>query len=751
MSKILIIDDEEDSRIMLSEILESEGHEVIEARDGREGLEEIRRSRPDMVFLDMRMPEMDGLQVLEVLRSEKNEELRTTPVIVLTGLDSSHQVIDSLEEGANDYITKPFNVEELLARLGVQLRVQKLEREIRESERRYRTMFERSADPMVLLDESGKILQANQAAALLLDSSPEKLTSIPVQELVTTSGSAEFEAALVGAFEGSKIPIFESHLVPLKGNPLPVDIDLHTIEIQNRRNLLLHIRDIRWRKATQVWSNMVFEFIGDAIFITDGRGIILLASRSAADMTRYSQNEIVGLDIAKLHPEETIRQWKEQYFSNLREGHSMVYEGELRKKDGNKIPVEWVLALFLVDGEEFLIGVARDLTERKLLEEQLRQTQKMKAIGQLAGGIAHEFNNLLQVILGYSELLRNRPSVEEPIRGEVAEIQKAGERAASLTQRLLAFSRRQVLMPTMLDFNAVVTRMDAMLRRLIGDQIQMITELPQGLERVKADPGQIEEVILNLVVNARDAMPEGGKLTIGTENVKLGDDYCRDHPEIQPGSYVMLTVKDTGTGMDDRTLSRLFEPFFTTKQPGEGPGLGLAAVHGVLAQSGGSISVSSQLGKGSTFNVYLPAVEEAPTVEVQPEVLLSELPTGEETVLVVEDEDMIRDMVQRALTICGYSVLEATSGEDALQVNEQHDGRVHLVISDVMMPQMNGRELAERLEPLQPGVKVLYISGYTNDEVVRQGVLDESMAFLQKPFGLENLARTVREILDEND
>ena len=279
----------------------------------------------------------------------------------------------------------------------------------------------------------------------------------------------------------------------------------------------------------------------------------------------------------------------------------------------------------------------------------------------------------------------------------------------------------------------------------------MITELPQGLERVKADPGQIEEVILNLVVNARDAMPEGGKLTIGTENVKLGDDYCRDHPEIQPGSYVMLTVKDTGTGMDDRTLSRLFEPFFTTKQPGEGPGLGLAAVHGVLAQSGGSISVSSQLGKGSTFNMYLPAVEEAPTVEIQPEVLLSELPTGEETVLVVEDEDMIRDMVQRALTICGYSVLEATSGEEALRVNEQHDGRVHLIISDVMMPQMNGRELAERLEPLQPGVKVLYISGYTNDEVVRQGVLDENMAFLQKPFGLENLARTVREILDEND
>ena len=746
MANIVIIDDESDVREILAETLAFYGHQVLQATGGEEGLEVVRRAHPDLVFLDLRMPGMNGYQVLEALR--KDEATRGVPVILLTALNDSHSMVEGFRKGANDYMTKPFNADELLARVDVQLRIKRLEREVRESEARYRALFERSADPMVLLDEAGLIAQANDAAVALVGAGPERLLGACILDLISLSGRPEFESAVFGAFEGSQIPIFESRLVLLEGRPLPVDVDLHPIDVGGRRHLLLHLRDMRWRRATHAWSEMILRYIGDAIFITEGRGIILLASHSAADLTGYPREEIIGLDISRLHPPEVAHQWQEEILPDLREGEPRAYEGLLRQKDGRTICVEWAIALFFVDGENYLIGVARDLTDRKQLEEQLRQAQKMQAVGQLAGGIAHDFNNLLQVVTGYCELLLANLSPDDLFRRQVGEIKKAGDRAASLTRQLLAFSRRQVLQPEVLDLNEVVLNMEQALRRLLGERIDLVTILRPGLEYVKADPVQLEQVVLNLTVNARDAMPGGGRLTIETEDVALDEAYASEHPSVQPGPYVMLSVVDTGIGMDAEALSHLFEPFFTTKEQGRGTGLGLATVYGIVTQSGGHIAVDSEPGRGSTFRLYLPRFVEEVQV-APPGGAIAGLPGGSETILLVEDEDAVRDLVCRMLQLFGYNVVEASHGEDALRVSERFEGPIHLMVTDVMMPQMTGGELAERMKPVRSDMRVLYVSGYTDDEIVRQGVLEADMAFLQKPFAPDALARKVREVLDE--
>ncbi|MBZ5671215.1 MAG: PAS domain S-box protein [Acidobacteriia bacterium] len=390
-------------------------------------------------------------------------------------------------------------------------------------------------------------------------------------------------------------------------------------------------------------------------------------------------------------------------------------------------------------------GVSRDVTERKSMEGQLRQTAKIEAIGRLAGGVAHDFNNLLTIISGYGQLLQERLSPEA--LGPVEEILKASDRAATLTRQLLAFSRRQILAPQVLDLNSVVANMEKMLGRLIGEDIELATVQQPGLGRVKADPGQIEQVIMNLVVNSRDAMPEGGKITIETANVHLDKTYARRHPGATPGPQVMLAVSDTGMGMDAETLTHVFEPFFTTKEKGKGTGLGLATVYGIVKQSAGYIWVYSEPGRGSTFKIYLPRVEE-PGREAEPAKAGSELAKGSETVLVVEDEEGVRSLVCETLESHGYKVLEARGADDALSIFEQYAEPIHLLLTDVVMPQMGGKELAKRLSSVHPETKVLYMSGYTDNAIVRHGVLEGGTPFLQKPFVPQTLVRKVRQVLD---
>jgi len=396
-----------------------------------------------------------------------------------------------------------------------------------------------------------------------------------------------------------------------------------------------------------------------------------------------------------------------------------------------------------------ILGVTRDTTERKRLEEQLHKAQELEAIGRLSGGVAHDFNNILTAITGYSDFLLMELGPQDPRRGDVEGIKQAAERAATLTQQLLAFSRKQVLQLKVLDLNSVIANVEDMLQRVIGEDVDLATILDPSLGRVKADPGRIEQVIMNLAVNARDAMPQGGKLTIKTMNVVLDDEYARRCVDIEPGRHVMLAVSDAGVGMDEETQSHLFEPFFTTKDDGKGTGLGLSTVYGIVKQSKGHISVCSEAGQGTTFEIYLPRTDEG-AEPIAREIASSESAQGSETILLVEDEDAVRSLVWRILTERGYTVLEARNGEEAIQVCQQREGPLELLLTDVVLPGgMSGQKIAERLVLLHPEAKVLYMSGYTDDAIVRHGVLDPGIAFLEKPFAPRTLVQKVRRVLDE--
>ena len=387
-----------------------------------------------------------------------------------------------------------------------------------------------------------------------------------------------------------------------------------------------------------------------------------------------------------------------------------------------------------------------EITERKSLEAQLMQSQKMEAVGRLAGGVAHDFNNLLTVIAGFGELLSEGLDHNSPLHEYSEEIKKAAERAAHLTRQLLAFGRRQILQPQVLDLNTVVADVDKMLRRLIGEDIQLKTVQNPSLGQVMADPMQIQQILLNLAVNSRDAMPKGGKLTIETANVELDEAYARGHINVTPGSYVMLAVSDTGTGMDAETRAHIFEPFFTTKEKGKGTGLGLATVYGIVKQSGGNIYVYSEPGLGTTFKIYLPQIEEPaplPAAE-KPQELLSET---QRTILLVEDEAGVRTLARKVMESKGFRVLEAIQGEQALKILKEHAGPIHLLLTDVVLPGMGGRELAGHIEALHPEMRVLFMSGYTDEAIVSHGVLQSGIAFIPKPFTPDALVRKVHEIL----
>ncbi len=419
----------------------------------------------------------------------------------------------------------------------------------------------------------------------------------------------------------------------------------------------------------------------------------------------------------------------------------------LRPRCGNDIPVEMTVRLVLFAETLYAVVVAREITERQQLEAQLVQAQKMEALGRLAGGVAHDFNNLLTAILGYGEMLMQELPEDDGRRHYAAQIINTAEHAAALTRQLLVFGRKQIIQPRILNLNELISGMEKMLRRLLGEDLEMVTLLDPALGAVKADPSQMDQVIMNLAVNARDAMPRGGLLTIETENVDLDETYAGDHLEVSPGPYVMLAMSDTGIGMDLATLDHIFEPFFTTKEPGKGTGLGLSTVFGIVKQSGGHIWVYSEPGKGTTFKVYLPRLAEG-ALPLHPAAAPAASLHGSETILVVEDDEQLRDVICQTLRNYGYLVLEARHGSEAILVCGRHRGPIHLVLTDVIMPGMSGGELIERLAPLGRKIKVLFMSGYTEDTAVLHSLLAAGVPFLEKPFKMMNLVTMVREVLD---
>jgi hypothetical protein len=499
---------------------------------------------------------------------------------------------------------------------------------------------------------------------------------------------------------------------------------------------------------------LLFDSNPQPMWVYDDETLAFLAVNDAAVRHYgYSRDEFLAMTTRDIRPPEEVKILDEFVARRRRERDLQPFHSprvwKHRLRDGSLIEVEIAGSPIRFQERQAWLVLASDVTEKRRLEAQLLQSQKMESVGRLAGGVAHDFNNLLGVITGYGELLQRDVGPGHPGFGRVEEIRKASDRAAALTRQLLAFSRKQILEPKVLDLNAVVSDTEKMLRRLIGEDIQLMTVFDERLGRVRADPGQMEQVIVNLAVNARDAMPEGGKLIIETGNVSLDENYVRTRPDARPGQHVMLAVSDTGHGMTAETLAHVFEPFFTTKEQGKGTGLGLATVHGIVRQSGGHVMVYSEIGRGTTFKVYLPRLEEGQRMDaLAAPAVIEAPPSGTETILLVEDESSLRVMISEILQTAGYTVLEGPTPEQALAAAGAHKGPIPLVLTDVVLPRMSGRQMAEALRSSRPDSRVLFMSGYTDDAIGHHGILDPGVHFLQKPFTTEGLLHKVRELLD---
>ena len=637
------------------------------------------------------------------------------------------------------------------------------EKALRESEERYRTLAESAQDTIFIIDREGRFQYMNHFGAIQRGNSTDKIIGKRLSQVFSAEVAEKQMLALQTVFESGK-PFL--HEIKIESD-LWEDVRLIPILAQSgevesvmgiARDITEHKRaDEALRKSEEKFQKL-FDEAPVGYMELDAEGCITQVNRTELTLLGYTADEMLGRPLWKFIVEEESAREKIKAKLSGSIPCGKTFERTYKRKDGTTLPVVIEDAL-IRDAEGKTTGIhttIRDVTELKRaekemadLQEQLRQSQKIEAIGQLAGGIAHDFNNLLTVIKGYTQLslldLKENNSLWENIQ----EIQKATQRAIDLTRQLLAFSRRQILNPKVLDLNSLLRNTEKMLRRIIGEDIELVTLLSEDLGRVKIDPGQIEQVIFNLAVNARDAMPSGGKFTIETANVESDEDYAHAHIDVIPGHYVRLSVSDTGVGMSQEVQEKAFDPFFTTKDKGKGTGLGLSTVHGIVTQSGGKIWVYSQPGHGTTFKIYLPMVEgELDTLNGKNEADSS--PGGSETVLLVEDEPSVRDLANRLLKQQGYRVLEAANGEEALRLVQENTGeKIHLLLTDVVLPQMGGKELADQLRIFRPDIKVLYTSGYTDYAIVHHGVLDSGTHFLQKPFSLKTLSQKVREVLDK--
>ncbi|HXQ28978.1 MAG TPA: PAS domain S-box protein [Gemmatimonadales bacterium] len=620
--------------------------------------------------------------------------------------------------------------------------------ELRHSERLYRSLLEDAPEAIIVADAAGRILIANQQACELTGYSQAELLALTIPDTYLPEDRALAMERLRGITTLSPF-VGERRLRRKDGSCIDIGLSLKQLSDGRVQGVL---QDITERKRTEDrlrWLTLAVEQSPVSVIITDTEGRIGYVNARFTEMSGYTAEEAIGQTPRLLKSGLTPAADYLALWDTVKGGR--VWRGTLcnRRKDGTHY---WHSASIspitnAAGKTTHFLAIQEDITERRALEDQFRQAQKLEAIGRLAGGGAHDFNNILTAIISYSDLVKDDLSPGHPALSDVDEIRRAGDRAAALTRQLLALSRQQVLEPRVLDLNELVLNLEKMLHRLIGEDINLITKLGTSLGAVKADPGQLEQVIMNLAVNARDAMPEGGDLVLETANADLDELYAAIHRPVVPGQYVLLAVSDSGTGMDEATQSHLFEPFFTTKERGKGTGLGLSTVYGIVKQSGGYVWVYSEPGHGATFKIYLPRVDEAADGLVAAE-SPGKPRRGTETILLAEDNAMVRESTRQTLMRYGYRVIEAINGADALQQAADHHGPIPLLITDVLMPEMSGRTLAERLHTARPGVRVLFMSGYTDDAALRRAIVESGAPYLQKPFSVEGLLRKVRDVLD---
>ncbi len=626
------------------------------------------------------------------------------------------------------------------------------ERQLLASELRYRRLFEAARDGILILDAaSAEILDVNPYLCELLALSRAEVLGRKLWEIGPFKDVPASKANFRELQSREYIRYEDLPLETASGARIAVEFVSNLYNADGESVIQCNVRDITQRNREAEMRAVLtraVEQAAESIVITDRAASIVYVNPAFETLSGWTSAEALGQNPRILKSEQQGAAFYRQMWEVLAGGG--VWTGRMvnRRKDGMLYEEVATISPVRDAAGEIVnyVAVKRDVTEEVRLERQLVQAQKMEAVGRLAGGIAHDFNNLLGVVSGYGEVVHGRLPAEDPLRPKMEHLLRAAERAAGLTRQLLAFSREQVLRPQVLELNAVVGEVTPMLERLIGEDVELSSRLDPAAGNVKADPGQLEQVLMNLAANARDAMPEGGRLLFETANVELDEAYAASHPPARPGRYVLLTISDTGTGMDAETQARIFEPFFSTKEVGRGTGLGLATVYGIVRQSEGYIWVYSELGVGTTFKVYLPRVDEA--APVAPHARPLPLPRGSETVLLVEDEASLRELLREGLEESGYTVLTARDGAEGLQVAEGHAGALALMVSDVIMPGMTGPRLVELLARVRPQMKVLYISGYSEEAVSRHGLLGPGAAFLTKPFGLGVFLRRVRESLD---
>jgi two-component system cell cycle sensor histidine kinase/response regulator CckA len=631
-----------------------------------------------------------------------------------------------------------------------------------ESLRRLATVVKDSNDAITIQDFEGRITAWNRGAELMYGYTEEEALRMSIWDLTPPDKVTELKEVTHRLMEGEKITTFETKRIAKDGRVL--DVWLTITKLVDDSGKIIGIastaRDVTDRKRSdEVLREQEFKLRSitdtaqDAILMMDDSGRITFWNPAAERIFGYGAQEALGKDLhALIAPQRYHEDFQEAYpgFLNTGEGKSVgkTSESKALRKDGREIDVELSLASVRINDRWHAAGTVRDISERKLLEEQYRQAMKMETVGRLAGGVAHDFNNMLTVITGYTDMMLTQLDQHDPLCKDVIEVQNAADRAANLTRQLLAFSRKQILEPQIINLNSVLADLHKMLHRVIGEDIDLATVPNPELCNIEADPGQIEQVIVNLVVNARDSMPSGGKLTIETQNIYLDEDYCRIHTDIKPGDFAMIAVSDNGCGISQEIISKIFEPFFTTKEVGKGTGLGLATVFGIVKQSGGSINVYSEVGKGSSFKIYFPKKDMvADAITRRTRQIEDDGLRGTGTILIVEDEEIVREMAVKVLKTNGYNVITAQTGNAALLICRQMDKPVDLVLTDVVMPGISGIQFIGELRKFWPNTKVIFMSGYTPDAILHQGILEPGTPFIGKPFRMAELLKKVKGVI----
>jgi PAS domain S-box-containing protein len=670
-STLLLVDDNPNNLAALTHALAAHQVRILVAQQGEAGLQIAARARPDLILLDVQLPGADGFEICRRLKADP--ATMEIPVLFMTVRMEPADKLRGFQAGAVDYITKPFQSEEVLARVTTHLRLRQLSESLR--------VANEDLEQRVQL-RTAELVHAN---AMLQEQIAER---------------QHVEEVLVA-----------------------------------ERNLL----------------RALIDNVPDNIFVKDTASRFVLANAATTSYLGVeTSDQLLGKTDFDFFPAEQAKQYFAEEQSVMQIGLPLVNKEE-RSAAPLAAPPRWLLTTKVPVRDTHgaviqLVGISRDITARKRLEAQLLQSQKMEGIGRLAGGVAHDFNNLLMAIIGYAELADVDLPAADPLHSDLQAILDAANRAAELTRQLLIFARKQALEPTVIDINTLVRAIEKLLRRLIGEDIELTTRLSDDPWPIRADTTQIEQVLVNLAINARDAMPGGGRLTIETANIVLDADYVDQHLAVAPGPYVLVSVSDTGTGMPPEVQARLFEPFFTTKESGKGTGLGLATCYGIIAQHGGHIWVYSEVGQGSIFKIYLPRAASAAGASPAAAVPYS-VPGGNEVVLVVEDDAVVRELIARSLRQRGYTVLEGADGLDALRVAGEYTAPIDLLVTDMIMPRMGGIALAMQLRGAHPNLKVLFMSGYADHTVIRAESINPSTAFIQKPLAPAMLARKVYEIL----